>query len=310
MIKEGLVIKVLGDLYTVMDSAGNSFNCRIKGKLRTKDLKSTNPIAVGDNIIFELNSNYSLGIIYEIKERKNYIIRKSTKLSKQYHVIAANVDQAFLVVTLKEPVTNTEFIDRFLVSAEAYNIPVIIVFNKIDLYDNKNLEELFKLKKIYSKIGYKCIETSALKGLNINEFQKLVSRKVSVINGNSGVGKSMLIKSIDPDISIKIGKISSHHKSGIHTTSYNEMYKIKPNGFLIDTPGIKGFGLIDFYKEEIYHYFPEFFALSKHCKFYNCTHIHEPGCAILNAIEQDKIAFSRYTSYCNLFYDTNEKYRK
>jgi ribosome biogenesis GTPase / thiamine phosphate phosphatase len=309
-LKEGLVIKVSGSLCTILDSSGNKHYCRIEGKLRTKELKSTNPVVVGDQIVFEINSNYDIGIIKEIKDRKNYIIRKSTNLSKKYHIIAANVDQVFLLFTLKDPVTNVEFIDRFLVSAEAYNIPVIIVFNKIDLYEDKTLKELFRLKKIYSDIGYNCVEISALKGINIDILSKLVRGKITAVNGNSGVGKSMLIKSIDPSIDIKIGKISSFHKSGIHTTSTNEMYKTGSGGFLIDTPGIKGFGLIDFYKEEIYHYFPEIFAYSKYCKFYNCTHIHEPDCAVLHAIDKGEISITRYTSYYNLFFDKGEKYRK
>jgi ribosome biogenesis GTPase / thiamine phosphate phosphatase len=308
-LKEGLVTKVAGNIYTVLDPSGVFYSCRIKGKLRIKDLKSTNPVTVGDKITFEFSENYNIGVIKEIKDRKNYIIRKSTNLSKLHQVIAANVDQAFLLVTLKDPITNIEFIDRFLVSAEAYNIPVVILFNKIDIYDDKILSELRKIKKIYSDIGYNCIEISVLKGINIDILLKLVSGKITVINGNSGVGKSLLIKRIDPKLSVKIGEISKFHKSGVHTTSYSEMYKIDHDGFLIDTPGIKGFGLIDFYKEEIYHYFPEIFNFSKYCKFNNCTHIHEPECAVLKAISSGYIAESRYASYCNLFNDSGEKYR-
>jgi len=308
-LKEGLVVKVSGNLCIVLDSAGKSYSCRIEGKLRIKEFKSTNPIVVGDKIVFEFHDNYDVGIVKEIKDRKNYIIRKSTNLSKKYHIIAANVDQAFLIVTLKDPVTNIEFIDRFLVSAEAYRIPVIIIFNKIDLYDSKTFEELLKLRKIYDDIGYNCIEISALLGINMDILMKHINSKITVINGNSGVGKSQLIKSINPSLNIKIRDISSFHKSGVHTTTYNEMYKIGTDGFLIDTPGIKGFGLIDFYKEELYHYFPEIFAFSKNCKYYNCTHIHEPGCAVLKAIDKGEIAISRYTSYFNLFFDANEKYR-
>jgi ribosome biogenesis GTPase / thiamine phosphate phosphatase len=309
-LKEGLVTKIAGNIYTVVDSEGTCYSCRIKGQLRIKDLKSTNPVAVGDNIVFEFHKDYEVGIINEIKERKNYIIRKSTNLSKQYQIIVANVDQAILMITLKDPVTNIEFVDRFLVSAEAYSVPVIIVINKIDLYDKKLLQDLKNIKKIYTEIGYKCVDISVLNGVNIDILIKLVRDKITVINGNSGVGKSMLIKKIEPKIDIKVGEISTYHKAGVHTTSYNEMYKIDPSGYLIDTPGIKGFGLIDFYKEEIYHYFPEIFAFSKKCKFTNCTHIHEPECAVLIALEQGKIAESRYKSYYNLFYDSGSKYRK
>ena len=309
-MNEGLVIKILGSSYTVLDLKGNIYNCRIKGSLRLSDSKSTNPIAIGDKVIFDIKEDNELGIISFIKERKNYIIRKSTNLSKQYQIIASNVDQAFLIVTLKEPITNLEFVDRFLVSAEAYSIPVIIILNKIDLYDNNSWKKLREIKKIYNEIGYNCIETSVLNGTNIDLLKNLIENKITVLNGNSGVGKSLLIKRLNPSINIKIGEISSFHKSGIHTTSYNEMYKVNQTSFIIDTPGIKGFGLIDFYKEEIYHYFPEIFKFSKNCKFNNCTHIHEPGCAIIQALENGDIAYSRYTSYYNLFFDANEKYRK
>jgi ribosome biogenesis GTPase / thiamine phosphate phosphatase len=309
-LKEGLVTKVAGSLYTVMDNSGSIFHCRVEGKLRKNDLKSTNPIVVGDKVFFEYHDAYEIGTINEVKKRKNYIIRKSTNLSKQYHIIAANVDQALLLVTLKEPATNTEFIDRFLVTAEAYNIPVILIFNKIDLYNEAEMQEMYNLKKIYTDIGYKCVEVSALRKINIEVIMNLIKEKVNVFNGNSGVGKSLLIKSIDSNINIKVGEISSYHRSGTHTTTFNEMFKINSGGFVIDTPGIKGFGLIDFYKEELYHYFPEIFNLSKSCKFYNCTHIHEPGCEVVNAFNEGRIAKSRYISYKSIFFDKEEKYRK
>jgi ribosome biogenesis GTPase / thiamine phosphate phosphatase len=307
-MKEGTVIKVAGTLYKVIDSESSVINCRIKGKLRIKDLKSTNPVTVGDKVLYDLLKNNE-GVIIEIMDRKNYIIRKSTNWSKQYHIIAANVDQAFLIATLKEPETNTDFIDRYLVTAKAFSIPVVIVFNKYDLYDNGFKSRLSKLMKLYIDIGYFCIETSALTGKNMIKLAELLKDKITVLNSNSGVGKSMLIKSIDPDINLKINEISHYHKTGIHTTTYSEMYKIKTGGYLIDTPGIKGFGLIDFYKEELYHYFPEFFEISNKCKFYNCTHIHEPDCAVIQAVEIGKIAQSRYESYFNLFHDDNKKYR-
>lgn len=308
-MKDGIIIKVVSNLCTVMDQKGNSFNCRLKGKLRVKDSKSTNPISVGDRVLFEFFDGYEIGVIVQIRDRKNYIIRKSTNLSKQYHIIAANVDQALLMVTLKEPETSTDFIDRYLVSAEAFNIPVIIVFNKLDLYTKETLEKLKLLKKLYNEIGYDCIEISLLFKENLGGITNLLKGKITVINGNSGVGKSLLIKNIAPDLSIKIGEISSYHKSGVHTTSYSEMYKIGADSYIIDTPGIKAFGLIDFYKEELYHYFPEIFKIASECKFYNCRHIHEPGCAVLKALEQGSISTSRYNSYFNLFHDENEKYR-
>jgi len=308
-MKEGLVTKATGNLFCVADTLGIKINCYIKGNQRIKDLKSTNPVTVGDHVLFEIEDGSQNGIIHEIKSRKNYIIRKSTNWSKQYHVIAANVDQAFLIITLKEPETNIDFIDRYLVSAEAFNIKVIMIFNKYDLYTDDLLIKLKSLKKIYSEIGYTCLETSAINGMNIEILKDMLKDKITVINGNSGVGKSKIIKYIDPSIEIKIGEISAYHKSGMHTTSYTEMYQLQSGGYIIDTPGIKAFGLIDFYKEELYHYYPEIFKISHECKFHNCSHIHEPGCAVIRELEQGRIAFSRYNSYSKLFHDKNEKYR-
>lgn len=308
-MKEGTIVKITGNLYKVMDISGDIVNCRVKGKLRIKDLKSTNPVAVGDKVMYNFSDDYKEGIITDIKDRKNYIIRKSTNWSKQYHVIAANIDQSFLIVTLTEPEVKIDFVDRYLVTAEAFSIPAIIIFNKIDLYDNETKSKLLDLEKLYTDIGYFCIETSALTGENIEKLKELLKGKITLMNGNSGVGKSTIIRSIDPGINLKINEISHYHKTGIHTTTYSEMYKISTGGYIIDTPGIKGFGLFDFYKEELYHYFPEIFKISIECKFYNCTHIHEPGCAVLKAVEFGSIALSRYDSYFKLFHDENRKYR-
>jgi ribosome biogenesis GTPase len=306
-MNKGLVLKAAGSLYSVKDSEGNIYECKIKGKLRTKDLKSTNPVTVGDIVFFDTTNE--IGSIQEIQDRKNYIIRKSTNLSKQHHIIAANIDQAILIVTLKEPETNTDFIDRYLVSAEAFNIPVILVFNKIDLLSGSNIEYLKYLKNLYSGIGYKCLETSVNENINLDKLIPILQNKITVINGNSGVGKSTLINAIDPDFNLKMGKISDYHQTGMHTTSFSEMFELKFGGYIIDTPGIKAFGLIDFFKEELYHYFPEIFKIAENCKFYNCTHIHEPGCEVIKAMNEGKIALTRYTSYYNIFCDENTKYR-
>ncbi len=308
-MNEGLIIKVTGNIYTVRDISGETIPCVIKGNLRVKGFKSTNPIAVGDKVLYSKVSGDSKGIIHQILDRKNYIIRKATKLSKQYHIIASNVDQAILVVTLIEPLTTFEFIDRYLVSCEAFRIPAIIVINKVDLYEGQWHQKFKDLKEIYTSAGYICIETSIVNGINLSAFKDILQNKVSVLNGHSGVGKSSLIKAIAPQLDIKIGEISQYHRAGLHTTSYSQMYEIFKHTFIIDTPGIKGFGLIDIEKNELYHFFPEIFKTSKSCKFHNCTHIHEPGCAVIEAVKHDKIAFSRYNSYLNIYFDENEKYR-
>jgi ribosome biogenesis GTPase / thiamine phosphate phosphatase len=308
-VKKGLVIRAAGDIYTVIDQEKALTQCKIKGNFRIKDLKSTNPVTVGDIVMFDVITGNNRGFIIEIKERKNYIIRKSTNWSKQYQIIAANVEQSILVITIKEPDLNFDFIDRYLVAAESFSIPVTIVINKYDIYNGELLEKCDKIKEMYTKIGYNCFEISVLKDLNLDHVIEILKNKISVINGNSGVGKSALINKIDPNIHLKIGTISSYHRTGMHTTSYSEMYALTFGGYVIDTPGIKGFGLIDFYKEELYHYFPEIFELSKGCKFNNCLHIHEPECAVLEAVKNNDIALSRYSSYYNLFYDDSKKYR-
>ncbi len=307
-MNNGLVIKAVGSTYSVKTELNEIIECTIKGKLRIKGLKSTNPVTVGDKVIFEKDTN-AIGRIIEIQERKNYIIRKSTNLSKQYQIIAANVDQALLIITIIDPETQTDFIDRYLVSAEAFRIPVFLIFNKFDLYINDVYDKYLNLKIIYENIGYKCIETSVPFNKNIEELKKLCSNKITVFNGNSGVGKSSLIRSVDSTINSKVGAISEYHKSGMHTTSNSEMYQVNGDGYIIDTPGIRGFGLSEFDKNELYHFFPEIFKFSSGCKFYNCSHTHEPDCAVIENVKNDNIALSRYTSYVNLYHDDNKKYR-
>ena len=310
-MEKGLIIKSTGSYYLVKDKNNNKFECKMKGKFRIKGIRSTNPVAVGDIVDFIMPEKEQLGFITYIHDRKNYIIRKSINLSKRSHIIAANVDTAFLIVTLVSPTTSTEFIDRYLVSAQAYNIPVNIVFNKIDLCDNEILEKLKELKKIYEKIGYKCIETSAKENININILKDLLKDKISVMSGHSGVGKSTLINAIDKKLQLKTSKISDFHNTGKHTTTLSEMFEISSGGYIIDTPGIKGFGIIDMDKEEIYHFFPEIFKLSKNCQYYNCKHIHEPNCAVKKAVENGDISLSRYNSYLSIMLDDeNNKYRQ
>ncbi len=310
-MKQGLIIKSTGSHYLVKDIDNKIFECKIKGKFRIKGIRSTNPVAVGDIVDFIMPENAELGFITNIHDRKNYIIRKSINLSKRSHIIAANVDAAFLIVTLAYPKTSTEFIDRYLVSAQAYNIPVNIVFNKIDIYDKETLKKLKELKDVYEKIGYNCIETSATKKINLQIIKNLLKNKISVISGHSGVGKSTLINAIDNKLNIKTSEISEFHKTGKHTTTLTEMFELSSGGYIIDTPGIKGFGIIDMDKEEIYHFFPEIFQLSKNCQYYNCTHIHEPNCAVKKAVETGIISLSRYNSYLSIMFDDEDnKYRQ
>ena len=305
----GLVIKNSGSWYLVKTDAGDLVECKIKGNFRIKDIKTTNPIAIGDRVLFEQISDTS-GLIYEICERRNYIIRRSTNLSKQAQVIAANLDLAVLVVTVKYPETYTAFIDRFLATAEAYRIPACLVFNKIDLYDSDDLEYMRALAHLYSTMDYEIFEVSALQPETLTELIDFLKRKISLFSGNSGVGKSTLIKAILPDLDIKIGDISSVHSRGMHTTTLSEMYELENGGYIIDTPGVKGFGIVDMEKDEIGHYFKDIFAVSKNCKFANCQHIYEPDCAVVKAVENHQISQSRYQSYLNILEDCDSgKYR-
>lgn len=308
-MNEGIVTKAAGNVYTVRAADGSQIACFAKGNLRIQGLKSTNPITVGDRVLYTIQPTDHKGMIYKILDRKNYIIRRAINLSKQYHIIAANVDQAILVVTLADPPTSTEFIDRYLVGCEAFRIPAVLIFNKVDTYSTDLLQQCKELEEIYTQIGYTCMETSVKKNINIDRFKDLVAGKISVLNGHSGVGKSSLIKAIAPEVDIKIGDISEYHRTGKHVTSFSQMYEIFEGAFIIDTPGIKGFGLVDIEKNELYHFFPEIFTHSTACKYNNCTHIHEPDCAVVEAVRAGQIAYSRYRSYVNIYFDENEKYR-
>jgi len=305
----GVVVKSTGSWYTVRTEKDQLINCRIKGKFRLSGIKSTNPVTVGDIVDIEIEKNNENGIIFNIHDRKNYIIRKSVKLSKQTHIIAANIDQAFLLVTLKDPQTFTSFIDRFLATAEAYSITAIILFNKIDIYNKKLLAQKQHLEKIYKSVGYECLDISAKENININKLKTLMKDRVNMFSGHSGVGKSTLINKISPELNLKTAEISTLHKQGQHTTTFAEMFKLPFGGYIIDTPGIKGFGVVDFDEEEIGDFFPEMFALKNKCKFNNCLHTNEPSCAIKNAVEDGEIAHSRYNSYLQLLAGEDENYR-
>ena len=304
---EGIVYKSTGSWYLVK-SENKFFECRIKGKIRLKDISTTNPIAVGDQVQFELESD-GKGIITDILPRENYIIRKSVNLSKQYHIIASNIDISVLVVTLNNPVTSTNFIDRFLVSCQAYDIPVIIAFNKKDTYIDKESIEIKKLIDMYKLIGYKCELISAKYGDGVDEIIRLIKNKTCIISGHSGVGKSTLINSISPNLKLKTKEISSSHKQGKHTTTYAEMYDLDSDIKIIDTPGIRGFGLVEITKYELGDFFPEFFEAKQKCKFKNCLHLDEPDCNVKNKIKQGKIFESRYNTYLDMLKDQNI-YRK
>ena len=304
---EGIVYKSTGSWYLVK-SENKFFECRIKGKIRLKDISTTNPIAVGDQVKFELEID-GKGIISDILPRENYIIRKSVNLSKQYHIIASNIDISVLVVTLNNPVTSTNFIDRFLVSCEAYGIPVIIAFNKKDTYVDKESIEIKKLVDMYELIGYECELISAKYGDGVDEIIRLIRNKTCIISGHSGVGKSTLINSISPNLKLKTKEISSSHKQGKHTTTYAEMYDLDSDIKIIDTPGIRGFGLVEITKYELGDFFPEFFEAKQKCKFKNCLHLDEPDCNVKNKIKQGKIFESRYNTYLDMLKDQNI-YRK
>ena len=309
MTAKGTVIKSSGSVYGVRAVDGTFVECRVKGNFRLKGIRSTNPVAVGDNVVFDVREDGTAYIV-EILERKNYIVRKASNLSKQSHILAANLDQCFLVVTISHPVTSTTFIDRFLASAEAYRVPVTLVFNKADLYDSSENEELEYLTALYKSIGYSSIVTSVLQGTGIEELKAEMNGKVSLFAGNSGVGKSSLVNAVAPQLEAKVGEISKIHDTGMHTTTYTEMFEIMPGSYIVDTPGVKGFGTYNMEAGEISHYFVEFFELSKECKYGNCTHTHEPGCAVLAALERGEIAPSRYQSYLSMLEDKDEgKYR-
>jgi ribosome biogenesis GTPase len=313
-LKKGIVIKSTGSWYTVKTEDGKLIESRIKGNLRIKGIRSTNPIAVGDQVeltITKEDNNIDsqlVGFISKIISRTNYIIRKSPNLSKESHIIAANIDQAFLIVTIKFPTTTTTFIDRFLVSAEAYRIPCHLIFNKTDLYNDEQTLLMNSLIELYETAGYRCLKISAKNNIGLDELKILMKNKTNVFSGHSGVGKSTIINSIEPSINLKTGEISDAHFSGKHTTTNSEMFELDFGGYIIDTPGIKGFGVLEMEKEEISHYFPEMFKLLDGCQYYNCTHTHEPNCAVKKSVEKGEIAESRYFSYLGLL-DNEEKYR-
>jgi len=308
-LKKGIVYRSTG-IWHLVKSGKNFYNCRIKGKLRLENSKSTSPVVVGDNVNFILEiKNNNQGVIIEVKKRRNYIIRKSVKLSKQVQIIASNIDQIFLIITLNYPITFTQFIDRILVTAEAYKIPLNLVFNKMDLYSSSEKNEIEILKKTYESIGYKCLKISALDIALVDKVSKLMNKKVNMIIGHSGVGKSTLINSISPNLSIKTSEISNLYKQGQHTTTYSEMFDLNNGIKIIDTPGIKGFGLVDMNSNDIGDYFPEFKSLKENCKYNNCLHLNEPKCAVLNALKNKIISDSRYKSYLNLI-DESSTYRK
>ncbi|MFH6604625.1 ribosome small subunit-dependent GTPase A [Maribacter algicola] len=307
----GTVYKSTGSWYTVKSNEGDFYKCRIKGKFRLKGIKSTNPIAVGDIVKFEKENlgDETIGVIYAIQDRKNYIVRKSVNLSKQTHIIAANLDQVFLMVTLNNPKTYTIFIDRFLATAEAYDVTAILLFNKIDTYNKEELAEVTYLAELYKRIGYTCILISAHTGENVDLVKKLMLDKTSMFSGNSGVGKSTLVNILEPALNIKTSEISEQHLHGQHTTTFAEMFDLGFGAKIIDTPGIKGFGVVDMEKEEIGDYFRDIFRLKADCKFNNCLHLDEPKCAVKEALENDELAWSRYESYVQMVTGDEDTYR-
>ena len=310
---QGLVIKSTGSSYIVQIEDGTNVECHIKGNFRIRGIRSTNPVAVGDYVEIESQKSKVEGSdtgfwITEIKDRRNYIIRRSTNLSKESHILAANIDQALLVVTLSHPFTNTTFIDRFLATCEAYRVPALLIFNKIDLLTEDELAQLADLRSLYQSIGYKTVELSAI-SMQPSEILPLLAGKVTLLSGNSGVGKSTLLNALFGREVTRTGKISDAHDKGMHTTTFSEMYFLE-DGAVIDTPGIKGFGTIDFEREEVSHFFPEIFRIARECRFGNCTHTNEPGCAVQEAVIRGEIAESRYESYLSLLGDCDEsKYR-
>lgn len=306
---KGLVVKNTGSWYIVKTDDGKEIECKIKGNFRLKGIRSTNPVAVGDRVQIVENRE-GTAFITEIDDRKNYIIRRASNLSKQSHILAANLDLCMLVVTVSHPETSTTFIDRFLASAEAYRIPVRLIFNKIDACGEDDLHYLNALVYLYESIGYPCYKVSALKGIGIENIKDALKGNITLFAGNSGVGKSTLVNTILPAANARTGEISAAHDKGMHTTTFSEMYPVDGEGYIIDTPGIKGFGTFDMEEEEIGHYFPEIFRESAHCKYNNCTHRQEPGCAVIKAVEEQRISQSRYTSYLSMLEDKEEsKYR-
>lgn len=307
----GLVYKSTGSWYTVKTEEGETFECRIKGKFRIKGIRSTNPVAVGDIVDFDLDetSDAVSGVITKIHDRRNYIIRKSVNLSKEVHIIASNVDKLFVLVTINNPPTTTSFIDRYLVTAEAYGVEAVLVFNKTDTFDDTMLDEQLYLQYIYQTIGYKCLRVSSTTNKGIDELKAEMKDCVSMFSGHSGVGKSTLVNTLQPSLALKTKEISEQHSQGQHTTTFAEMFDLDFGARIIDTPGIRGFGVVEMGKDELGDYFPEFFALKDKCKFNNCLHKEEPHCAVKEALENEEIAWSRYRSYLQMLDGEDENYR-
>ncbi|MEK9583686.1 MAG: ribosome small subunit-dependent GTPase A, partial [Flavobacteriaceae bacterium] len=306
---KGLVYKSTGSWYQVKSDEGNFYQCRIKGKLRLSGIRSTSPVAVGDRVGFDLDDE-AIGVIHTIDQRENYLVRKSVNLSKQLHIIGANIDLVFLVITLKNPETFTTFIDRFLVSAAAFGIETVLLFNKMDQYTEEELEMVNELKELYASIGYQSVFCSTKSGQGMSELRNLMKDNTSIFSGHSGVGKSTLINTVAPELRLKIGEISEQHGQGQHTTTFAEMFDLSFGGRIIDSPGIRGFGIADIDKEEIARYFKEFFKASENCKFNNCQHLSEPGCAVKSELEEGAIAESRYQSYLSMVLEEEGPYRQ
>jgi len=302
-----LVTKSTGSWYHVVNDEGTVIECRIKGKFRIKDIRTTNPVAVGDIVEIEMEPDQETGVIVKLIPRKNYIIRKSINLSKQSQIIAANLDQAFLIVTLASPRTSLGFIDRFLVTAEAYDIPAILVFNKLDLFSEEGMEYLAEYERIYQKIGYPCYQVSAMEGTNLGQIQELLKDKVTLFSGHSGVGKSTLINALIPNLHLKTGEVSDWSDKGQHTTTFAEMHDLPMGGYLIDTPGIRELGVFDIEPQILGHFFPEIRARLNECRFYNCRHINEPGCNVIEAVENGDIDISRYESYLSIYHGNDTR---
>lgn len=308
-MEKGLVIKNTGSWYIVKTNDNKLISCKIKGNFRLKGIRSTNPVAVGDHVKISINPE-GTAFITDIEDRKNYIIRKASNLSKQSHIIAANIDRCLLFITINYPETSTTFIDRFLASAEAYRVPISLVFNKTDFYSEEELQRMDNLISLYTHIGYPCYRISALQNKGTETLAQEIKEGITLLSGHSGVGKSTFINALLPHLQLKTGEISTAHHTGTHTTTFSEMFPISENGYIIDTPGIKGFGTFDMKDEEVGHYFKEIFAFSSQCKYGDCTHRHEPGCAVREAVANHKISESRYLSYLNILEDKDEsKYR-
>jgi len=308
-MESGIVIKSTGSRYTVRTTGGEVVPCTIRGKFRIKGIRATNPVTVGDHVRFERTEDHNSGIINFIEERSNYIIRKSSKLSKEYQLIAANVDITWLMISMTMPRTLTAFIDRVLVSAQAYRIPVILLFNKTDLYGSVEMAEMETLWSIYTSIGYRCMRLSLQTREGLGEVRREMTGKVNVITGNSGVGKSTLINVLDPTVRLKIGELSDYHGAGKHTTTFAELFDLQGGIRVIDTPGIRGFGMIDIDRSELFHFFPEIFKASKHCRYHNCIHMNEPGCQVKKEVEEGMISSFRYLNYLDMLEEEDEKYR-